>query len=75
MFSNPVACFTSPRTVSQVRERLKKIERDHGRTPDDKARGIVKIDIDLLCYDGEVLKPQDWQRGDVCEGVAELASS
>ena len=35
----------------------------------------MKIDIDLLCYDGEVLKPQDWQRGDVCEGVAELASS
>ena len=61
MFYNQVACFTTPLTVSQVRERLKKIERDHGRTPDDKARGIVKIDIDLLCYDGEVLKPQDWQ--------------
>lgn len=52
-----------------------KIERDHGRTADDKARGIVKIDIDLLCYDGEVLKPQDWLRVDVREGVAELASS
>ena len=48
MFYNQVACFTTPLTVSQVRERLKKIE---------------------------VLKPQDWQRGDVCEGVAELASS
>ena len=45
------------------------------RTADDKARGIVKIDIDLLCYDGEVLKPQDWLRVDVREGVAELASS
>ena len=67
--------LTTPLTASQVRECLKKIERDHGRTPDDKARGIVKIDIDLLCYDGEVLKPQDWQRGDVREGVAELASS
>ena len=75
MFYNQVACFTTPLTASQVRECLKKIERDHGRTPDDKARGIVKIDIDLLCYDGEVLKPQDWQRGDVCEGGAELASS
>ena len=41
MFYNQVACFTTPLTVSQVRERLKKIERDHGRTPDDKARGIV----------------------------------
>ena len=74
------ACFTirwlaTPLTASQVRECLKKIERDHGRTPDDKARGIVKIDIDLLCYDGEVLKPQDWLRVDVREGVAELASS
>ena len=28
-----------------------------------------------LCYDGEVLKPQDWLRVDVREGVAELASS
>ena len=34
MFYNQVACFTTPLTVSQVRERLKKIERDHGRTPD-----------------------------------------
>ena len=75
MFYNQVACFTTPLTASQVRECLKKIERDHGRTPDDKARGIVKIDIDLLCYDGEVLKPQDWLRVDVREGVAELASS
>ncbi len=52
-----------------------KIERDHGRTPEDKSRGIVKIDIDLLCYDGELLKPEDWQRGYVREGVAELAFS
>ena len=70
MFYNQVACFTTPLTASQVRECLKKIERDHGRTADDKARGIVKIDIDLLCYDGEVLKPQDWLRVDVREGVA-----
>ena len=75
MFYNQVACFTTPLTASQVRECLKKIERDHGRTPEDKSRGIVKIDIDLLCYDGELLKPEAWQRGYVREGVAELAFS
>ncbi len=75
MFYNRVACLSTSLAASQVRECLKKIERAHGRTADDKARGIVKIDIDLLRYDGEVLKPDDWQRDDVRRGVAELASS
>ncbi len=74
MFYNQVACFSTALTERQVRERLKRIERAHGRMADDKARGIVRIDIDLLCRGGEVLKPEDWRRDYVRRGVAELTS-
>lgn len=41
---------------------FKAIERDNGRTPADKSTGSVPLDIDLLAYDGEMLRPADWEK-------------
>ena len=57
----------------RVKYVLKAIEKRLGRMPEDKKKGIVKIDIDLLTYDGEVLKVNDWKREYVCQGVMELS--
>ena len=34
----------------------------NGRTPDSKKEGRIPLDIDLLSYDQQVLKPEDWQK-------------
>ena len=72
-FHNQVARFTTPFSAEEVRVILKQIERDNGRLPEDKANGIVKLDIDLLVVDEEVLKAKDLEREFVIRGMEELA--
>ena len=71
-FSNQVASFETTLSAEEVRTVLKQIEHDNGRLPEDKAQGVVKMDIDLLMYDDRVLKPQDMERDFVREGMKEL---
>ena len=71
-FSNQVASFETSLSAEEIRTILKQIERDHGRLPEDKSHGIVKIDIDLLMYDDCVLKPQDLEKDFVLEGLKSL---
>lgn len=72
-FSNQVAQLTTPLSAEEVRTILKSIEKENGRLPEDKAQGIVKLDIDLLKFDDAILKPQDLEKSYVLEGLAELA--
>ena len=72
LFYNCVAACTTARSLTEVHDLLKQIEAALGRKPEDKACGIVRIDLDLLSYDGEILKPMDWGRTYVEEGRKEL---
>ena len=74
-FSNQIASFDTPLSAEEVRNILKQIERDHGRLPEDKAQGIVKLDIDLLMYDDNILKPKDLKKDFVTEGIKLLGLS
>ena len=71
-FHNQVASFTSTLEADSIRQLLKGIEQTQGRLPEDKAQGIVKLDIDLLMYDAFVLKPKDMEREFVKRGIKEL---
>ena len=71
-FNNQVASFETSLSAEEVRTILKQIENDHGRLPSDKSHGIVKMDIDLLMYDDQVLKPQDLERNFVVDGLKSL---
>ena len=71
-FSNQVATFSTSLSAEEVRCILKGIERDNGRTTEDKAQGIVKLDIDLLKYDTLVLKPADLEKDFVTAGMKSL---
>ena len=72
-FSNQVASFETTLSAEEVRTILKQIERNHDRLPEDKAHGVVKMDIDLLMYDDCMLKPQDLERDFVLEGIKFLS--
>lgn len=61
-FSNQLATFQTSLTTDEIRQRLKEIEQDNGRTLQEKSQGIVKIDIDILIYGSRILKPEDLKR-------------
>lgn len=61
-FSNQLATFQTSLTTNEIRQRLKEIEQDNGRTPQEKSQGIVKIDIDILIHGSRILKPEDLKR-------------
>ena len=69
---NQGALLRTPLSAQEVRTLLKRIEQNHGRMPEDKAQGIVKLDIDLLKYDDVVLKPADLDKPYVLAGMEEL---
>lgn len=56
LFLNQTAFFDTHMLCDELRQRFKDIERQCGRLPEDKAQGIVRIDIDLLTYGNHILK-------------------
>ena len=71
-FTNQLVELTTTLTTKMARPLLKQMERELGRTDEDKQRGVVRLDLDILWQDGEVLKPEDWERDWVKAAVAEL---
>ena len=61
-FLNLLAVFESDKTAGEICSRVKKIESEMGRKPEDKEKGRVIIDIDLVRYDDSILKPKDFER-------------
>lgn len=74
LFLNQVACFTSDLHEMEVTSYLKSIEREAGRNKEDIQKNIVKLDIDLLCCDRQILKPADMKRDYVSNGLRQLTS-
>jgi 2-amino-4-hydroxy-6-hydroxymethyldihydropteridine diphosphokinase len=64
-----VAAVDTDLSREELREMFKQIERSAGRTADDKSHEIVRLDIDLLTYGDELLKPADMERDYVARGA------
>lgn len=71
-FTNQLIRLETALDAEELRLALKALERRFGRMPEDKARGIVKLDLDILCADGQVLKADEWQRSYMLAARAEL---
>lgn len=61
-FLNTLAYFETNMLKEDIQVRFKSIEKNMGRKTTHKAEGIVIIDIDLIQWDNEVLKPDDFKR-------------
>ncbi len=61
-YLNRIASLETAMTEKEVTELMKTIERKNGRTPADKETGLVPLDIDLLQYDSQILKPLDFEK-------------
>lgn len=62
LFLNQVAVSDTDVPLEEVKQALKEMENRLGRMPDSKRTGIIPIDIDLLLWNGTVLKPADWEK-------------
>lgn len=75
LFLNQVVTAYTPDHPEEVNRVLKQIERQMGRTPQDKLRGDIPIDIDLLQWNDQVLKPADLQKEYVISGIRSLSAT
>lgn len=59
-YLNQLAKGCTELDADTLQSALKQIEHDMGRTPEERQRGIVRIDLDLLDYDGCRHHLRDW---------------
>jgi 2-amino-4-hydroxy-6-hydroxymethyldihydropteridine diphosphokinase len=62
MYLNQLVYATTALEVEELIEALKAIERQMGRTAEDRRQGIVRIDLDLMQYNDERHHLRDWER-------------
>lgn len=74
-FLNMLVMASTAWSMQQVQEELKRIEVLCGRKPEDKAKGIVVVDADLLLYNDKRCHLNDWQRDYVKILMDELEAS
>ena len=71
-FSNQLAKLQTDLSLNDVSHILKEIEIANGRLVEDKAQGIVKLDIDILLADSSAIKPDDLKRDYIIRGMESL---
>lgn len=73
LFVNQVALFHTLFSLYEVKNVLKDIEYVCAEIPKDKVHEIIRMDIDLLQFGKEVLKPEDMKRPYIRNGVKLLS--
>ncbi|NDV78058.1 2-amino-4-hydroxy-6-hydroxymethyldihydropteridine diphosphokinase [Dysgonomonas sp. 511] len=71
-FLNQLAIGYTSKDKEEITPLLKKLEKQMGRRPADKKRGIVKIDIDLVIWNNDVLRPNEIERTYIAELLPSL---
>lgn len=61
-FLNTLAYFKTNMSKDELINCFKSIEIEMGRRPNDKEQGKVIIDIDLIKWNNEIVKPEDFKR-------------
>lgn len=62
LYLNQLATATTLLPADELELRFKQIEQQLGRTPELRRKGVVPIDIDLLCYGSQRFHAADWER-------------
>ena len=70
--NNCVGVISTARPFEEMKQALKDMEREAGRLPEHKAEGKVIIDIDIVVWNNEVIKPTDLTRTYMTIGMEEL---
>lgn len=71
-YLNAVVYAMTDMDMDSVNDVLKKYERECGRTPDSKIKGEVPVDMDIVVWDGEVVRKKDFDCNYFRKGYDEL---
>lgn len=71
-FLNQVAVAYTTDGPTEIITYLKQVEHMLGRKPEDKQKGSIPIDIDLLQWNESILKPEDMKRDYILSGIHAL---
>lgn len=74
-YYNLVAEISTACSVGQLIELFKQLEQKFGRNTRDSANGIIALDIDLVVYNGVVLRSQDYATNYFKKGLSLLPTS
>lgn len=72
-YANAVYAALTPHPREVIEEMLKNYEVENGRTPQMKQFGIVPVDLDLVYFDEELLRPVEITRSYFRRGYDELS--
>lgn len=72
IYSNCIARAYTSISKEDIIKSFKDLESSLGRTAETKRRGIVSMDLDLLSYGEEILKPRDFEMNYSKQGLSEL---
>jgi len=71
-FLNQLAVVYTEKGKEEVSLILKSLEKEIGRNKEDKQKGVVKIDVDIIIWNDEVLKPADISRSYIADLLPSL---
>lgn len=72
LFLNTLSYFRTNMNREELVLELKNIEKKMGRLPEHKPIGKIIIDIDLIKWDDEIVKPEDYKRSYIRDLLPEL---
>lgn len=62
LYLNQLLYAKSSQSAEQLNSQLKEIETKMGRTAEQRSKGIVSIDLDLMKHNGTRYHLKDWER-------------
>ena len=71
-YTNCVVIGKTAATIQDITAQFKAYERQCGRTPECKALGLVPIDLDVVIFNGEVVREKDFNQIYFKIGLEEL---
>ena len=71
-YLNSVMVVSTTMAIDEVNLLFKSWESECGRTPESKQKGVVPIDLDIVMWNSEVVRPVDYSRSYVSMGIAQL---
>lgn len=72
-YLNRAAVVETDMGFEDIKILFKDIEKKCGRTPEGKQKGLIPLDIDLLVFDMEVVKPADMEKNYVKQALNTLS--
>ncbi|MGN0228835.1 MAG: 2-amino-4-hydroxy-6-hydroxymethyldihydropteridine diphosphokinase [Muribaculaceae bacterium] len=73
-YLNTVAVIASSLPMVELSAMFKDYEKQCGRTPESKLLGAIPIDIDIVVWNGDVVRPRDYCQEYFQIGWREIAS-